>query len=99
MSAFACILTSEASCALYERAGLALVYLQLLPPAGMSAALAVVGWVLITDPIVFSGLRGYALSKNLPLAGLILVLSLVPFGINMVRHSPMCTNTWPNNVS
>ncbi|KAI1791812.1 hypothetical protein LXA43DRAFT_1009270 [Ganoderma leucocontextum] len=56
---------SDKSCALYERAGLALVYVQFLPPA------------------VFSGLRAYALSKNLSLAVLILVLSLVPFGINM----------------
>ncbi|KAM5536617.1 hypothetical protein V8D89_009712 [Ganoderma adspersum] len=56
---------SDRSCALYERAGLALVYLQFLPPA------------------VFSGLRAYALSKNWPLAVLVLVLSLVPFGINM----------------
>ncbi|PIL24677.1 hypothetical protein GSI_12561 [Ganoderma sinense ZZ0214-1] len=35
------------------------------------------------DGIAFSTLRGYALSKNWPLAMLILVLSLVPFGINM----------------
>nr|VWO98236.1 Uncharacterized protein [Ganoderma boninense] len=38
---------------------------------------------LIIDGIAFSALRAFALSKNWPLAVLILVLSLVPFGINM----------------
>ncbi|TBU47579.1 hypothetical protein BD309DRAFT_1053148, partial [Dichomitus squalens] len=52
------------SCALYQRGGLGVVWLELLPPA------------------VFSCLRAYALSKNWPLALLILMLSLVPFGVN-----------------
>ncbi|EJF59023.1 hypothetical protein DICSQDRAFT_172342 [Dichomitus squalens LYAD-421 SS1] len=56
------------SCALYQRAGLALVYLQFLPPA------------------VFSSLRAYALSKNWPLALFILILSLVPYGVNMADY-------------
>ena len=35
--------------------------------------------------LVFSCLRAFALSKNWPLALFILLLSLVPYGVNMVR--------------
>ncbi|TBU47582.1 hypothetical protein BD309DRAFT_1053160 [Dichomitus squalens] len=55
-------------CAIDERITLAIVYLQLLPPA------------------VFSCLRAFALSKSWPLAMLVLVLALVPYGVNMADY-------------
>ena len=38
--------------------------------------------------LVFSALRAYGLSRNMPLAMFIFILSLVPIGINMVSIDP-----------
>ena len=76
------------SCISVGTLGIVAVMLQSIPGAGEHPGLSALQNAVIGNPdlrlIVFSALRAFALSRSYVVAGLILILSMAPVGINFV---------------